>query len=68
MAESNLPPFAAPCKSPGAGTIHIGPRLHIHLCGELLELALAHEKLASDIQSIEVRFAALLALVHGAAR
>ena len=66
MAVSKLPQFAAHCKT--HGPIHIGPRLHLRLCAELLELAHAHEKLSRELQSIETRFAALLALVKGAAR
>ena len=64
MAVFHLPHFAAPCKT----SIHIGPRLHLRLCAELLEIAHAHEKLSRELQSIETRFAALLALVKGAAR
>jgi hypothetical protein len=45
--------------------IIIHPRLHLRLCAELLELAHAHEKLSRDIQSVETRFEALLALVQG---
>jgi hypothetical protein len=44
-------------------SIIIGPRLHLRLCGELLELAHAHKKLSSDIQFVETRFEVLLALV-----
>ena len=65
MAISKLPTFQELCKTQG---LHIGPRLHLRLCGELLELAHAHERLARDIQSVETRFEALLSLVQGAAR
>jgi hypothetical protein len=68
MAVSKLPTFQAPCKPPGLSAIHIGPRLHLRLCGELLELAHAHEELARDLQTVETRFEALLALVQGASR
>ena len=40
MAVHKLLPFDASCKTPG---IHIGPRLHLRLCGELLDLAHLHE-------------------------
>jgi hypothetical protein len=43
--------------------IIIGPRLHLRLCAELLDLAQLHEKLSSDIQFVETRFEVLLALV-----
>jgi hypothetical protein len=49
-------------------SIIIGPRLHLRLCAELLDLAQLHERLARDIQSVEERFEALLALVQGARR
>jgi hypothetical protein len=48
--------------------IHIGPRLHLRLCGELLDLAHLHERLTREIQTVETRFEALLALVQGAIR
>jgi hypothetical protein len=63
MAFPKLQPFDAPGKTPG---IHIGPRMHIHLCGELLDLAHSHEELTREIQTIETRFEVLLSLVHGA--
>ena len=66
MAVFHLPPFQAHCKT--HGPIHIGPRLHLRLCAELLELAHAHENLVRDIQFVETRFEALLALVQGASR
>jgi hypothetical protein len=68
MAVSQLPHCVAPCKTHGPHAIHIGPRLHLRLCGELLELAHVHEKLAREIQFVETRFEALLALVQGASR
>jgi hypothetical protein len=68
MAEFKLPPFAAPCKTHDLPPIYIGPRLQLHLCEELLAMALAHENLSRELQSIETRFSALLALVKGAAR
>jgi hypothetical protein len=68
MAVSKLPTFQAPCKPPGLSAIHIGPRLHLRLCGELIELAQLHEKLTRDLQSVEARFEALLALVEGSSQ
>jgi hypothetical protein len=68
MAVPQIPQFAAPCKTHGLSEIRIGPCLHLRLCAELLELAHAHEKLTRDIQSVETRFEALLALVEGASR
>jgi hypothetical protein len=38
MAISNLRPFSAPCKSPGTGTIHIGPRVETELRRRVREL------------------------------
>jgi hypothetical protein len=46
--------------------IIIHPRLAIRLCAELHDLANAHEKLMRDLESIEERFEAILALVQGA--
>jgi hypothetical protein len=68
MAGSDLPQFAAACKTHGPYATHIGPRLHLRLCDELLCLAHRHERLTQDIQSVEDRFEALLALVQGARR
>jgi hypothetical protein len=65
MAISKLLPFPASCKTPG---IRIGPRLHLRLCGELLDLAHLHERLTREIQTVEPRFEALLSLVQGARR
>jgi hypothetical protein len=65
MALSKLLPFDAPGKPPG---IRIGQRLHLRLCGELLDLAHLHERLLREIQTVETRFEALLSLVQGARR
>jgi hypothetical protein len=65
MAISKIPTFQELCKPQG---LHIGPRLHLRLCGELLELAHLHESLARDIKTVETRFEALLELVQGASR
>jgi hypothetical protein len=65
MAVHKLLPFNAPGKPPG---ICIGPRLHLRLCGELLDLAHLHERLTREIQTVETRFEALLALVQRARR
>jgi hypothetical protein len=48
--------------------IIIHPRLAMRLCGELLDLANTHSKLTRDLEAIEERFEALLALVNGARR
>jgi hypothetical protein len=48
--------------------IIIHPRLHLRICGELLDLANAHAQLMRDLESIETRFEALLALVQGTSR
>jgi hypothetical protein len=50
---------------PGIFGLRIGPRMHLRLCGELLDLATAHSR---DIQSIETGFEVLLSLVQGARR
>jgi hypothetical protein len=63
MALSKLLPFDAPCKNPG---IHLGPRLHLRLCAELLDLAHSHEELTRELRAVEERFEALLLLVSGA--
>jgi hypothetical protein len=68
MAFSKLQPFPASCKTPGISGIRVGPRLHLRLCGELLDLAHAHERLSRELRSIETRFEALLSLVQGARR
>jgi hypothetical protein len=65
MAVHKLLPFDAPGKPPG---IHIGPRLHLRLCGELLDLAHLHDRLTREIQTVETRFEVLLSLVHRGAR
>jgi hypothetical protein len=66
MAMSKLSQAAANCKT--HGPLHIGPRLHLRLCDELLDLAHRHEKLSREIQFVADRFEALLALVNGARR
>ena len=66
MTVFHLPQFAAPCKT--HGPIHIGPRLRLRLCDELLELAHRHEKLSREIQFVADRFEVILALVNGARR
>jgi hypothetical protein len=68
MAISKLLPFGSSCKNPGITGLRIGPRLHLRLCAELLDLAHLHERLAREIQTVETRFEALLALVQGARR
>jgi hypothetical protein len=64
MAVPRLQPFDAPGKPPGITGLRIGPRLHLRLCGELLDLAHLHERLTREIQTVETRFEALLSLVH----
>jgi hypothetical protein len=44
MAVSKLQPFDSSCKTPGISGIRVGPRLHLRLCAELLDLAHLHEK------------------------
>ena len=39
MAFSKLLPFDSSCKTPGISGIRVGPRLHLRLCAELLDLA-----------------------------
>ena len=65
MALSKLLPFTSSCKTPG---ISIGPRLHLRLCAELLDLANSHEELTRELRSVEERFEALLILVSGASQ
>jgi hypothetical protein len=63
MACSKILPFDMPCKTPG---IRIGPRLHLRLCAELLDLAHSHEEITRELHAVEARFEALLLLVSGA--
>ena len=67
MAVQNLQPINSSGNHPIIG-LHIGPRLHLRLCAELLDLANTRAKLTHDLRSVETRSEALLSLVMGATR